>query len=43
MTKEDKSYFEETSPSGEPSDGQIQKRPPVRYANGIVYEGQWKG
>lgn len=45
MTKDDKLYFEPTTVinTGQHSSGAIEKRQPVRFNNGIVYEGEWLG
>lgn len=46
MTKDDKPYFEsivDTDPGKSSNSHVIEKRPPVRFNNGIVYEGSWLG
>lgn len=48
MTKEDKPYFDahmsvDTKFSAAPGGQNVETRPPVRFSNGIVYEGSWKG
>lgn len=46
MTKDDKSYFESKNnyqSQGYRQNNVVEQRPPVRFNNGIVYEGSWLG
>lgn len=44
MTKEDKPYFDATpTPATQNQEQEINKKPPVRFSNGIVYDGSWRG
>ena len=44
MTKEDKPYFDNinTKTANNPNLN-VETRPPVRFSNGVVYEGSWRG